>query len=140
MDSAEEPTKAEDVDLLEGAGEGLLQVLEGVGTGMRQLAGQVIGQAVVVTKTDEPEPDPEPATRTRVTTRATKSLKDILAERRRREEEEEALEEQEELEGRGVAQQALDQYEREMEGAQLSRKRKQEEKVEELEAEETEAE
>ena len=128
--SAKEPTKAEDTDLLEGAGKGMLWALEGVGTGVRQLAGQVVGQAVVVTKTDNPEQDPEPATRTRVTTRAMKSLKDVLVERRHRAEEEEALEEQEELEGRGVAQQALDRYQRDLEAAQLSRKRKQEEKEE----------
>ena len=133
MGSAEQPTKTEDVDLLEGAGEGLLEALVGVGAGARQLAGQVIGQAVV-TKTNEPEQDPGPATRTRVTTtRATKSLKVILAERRRHQEEEEALEELEEPEGRGVAQQALDRYEREMEAAQLSRKRTQAEKAAELE-------
>ena len=134
--SAEQTTKAEDTDLLEGAGEGLLEALVGVGAGARQLAGQVIGQAVV-TKADEPETEPGPASGTRVTTtRATKSLRDILAERRRRQEEEEALAELEELEepeGRGVAQQALDRYEREMEAAQLSRKRQQAEKEEALE-------
>ena len=45
---ADKPTKKEDADILEGAGEGLLEALEGVGTGARQLAGQIIGQAVVV--------------------------------------------------------------------------------------------
>ena len=136
MGSAEELTKAEDVDLLEGTGEGLIEALVGVGAVARQLAGQVIGQAVVVKKADDPEPEaePGPATRTRVTTtRATWSLRDILAERRWRQDEEEALEDLEEPEGCGVAQQALDRYEREMEAAQLSRKRKQAEKVEELE-------
>ena len=87
LDLANEPAKTEE-DLLEGAGKDLLQALEGVGTGAKQLAGQVIGQAVV-TKTDEPEPDPpgpvEPARKSGVVTRATRSLKDILAERRRRE-------------------------------------------------------
>ena len=78
--SAEQPTKAEDTDLLEGTGEDLIEALVGVGAGARQLAGQVIGQTVVE-KTDEPETEPGPATRMRVTTtRATKSLKDILAE------------------------------------------------------------
>ena len=139
MGSAEQPTKAEDPDLLEGVGEGLLQALEGVGAGARQLAGQVIGQAVV-TKTDEPVPDPEHSTLTRATTmRTTRSLRDILAERRCHEEEEDALEEQEELEGRGLVQEALDRYEREMEAAQLSRKRTQEEKEKEKRTEELEA-
>ena len=59
MDSADKPTKKEDVDLLEGVGEGLIHALEGVGVGARQLAGQVIGQAVVE-KTDEPDPEPAP--------------------------------------------------------------------------------
>ena len=80
MDSADKPTKTEDVDLLEGAGEGLLHALEGVGAGARQLVGQVIGQAVVE-KTDEL--DPEPAPGQRILTRATKSLHQILAEHRR---------------------------------------------------------
>ena len=43
--------------MLEGAGKDLLQALEGVGTGAKQLAGQVIGQAVVM-KSDEIEPEP----------------------------------------------------------------------------------
>ena len=132
VDSAEKPAKAEDVDLLEGAGKGLLHALEGVGVGARQLAGQVIGQAVVVKKTDEP--DPEPAPGQCVLTRATKSLHQILAERRWRDDEQETIEELEELENRGVAQQVLDRYEREMEAAQLSRKCIQEEKGVEQEA------
>ena len=127
---ANEPTKT-DEDLLEGAGKDLLQALEGVGTGAKQLAGQVIGQAVVE-KTDEPEPPvPEqPVRGSGVVVRATRSLKDILVECRKREQEEEALgelEEEEQPEERGVAQQALDRYEREMEAAQLNRKRRQEE-------------
>ena len=131
--SAEQPAKAEDTDLLEGAGGNLIEALVGVGAGARQLAGQVIGQAVVE-KTEEPETDPGAGTRTRVmTTRATRSLKDILAERRRHQDEEEALEELEEPEGRGVAQQALERYEREMEAAQVSRKRTQAEKTTEVE-------
>ena len=117
--SAEQPTKTEDTDLLEGAGEGLLEALVGVGAGTRQLAGQVIGQAVVE-KTDEP--DPEPAPGQRIITRATKSLHQILAERRRRDDEQEMIKEQEEPETRGVAPQALDRYEKEMAAAQLSRK------------------
>ena len=130
LDVANEPAKMEE-DLLEGAGKDLLQALEGVGTGAKQLAGQVIGQAVVM-KSDEPEPDPpkpvEPVRKSGVVTRATRFLKDILAERRRHEQEEEQLEvEEEQPEERGVAQQALDKYERDMEAAQLSRKRKQDE-------------
>ena len=126
---ANEPTKTED-DLLEGAGKDLLQALEGVGTGAKQLAGQVIGQAVVE-KTDDPEPSVpgQPVCSSGVVVRATRSLKDILAERRKREQEEEALgelEEEEQPEERGVARKALDRYKREMEAAQLSRKRKQE--------------
>ena len=89
VDSADKPTKTEDADLLEGASEGLLHALEGVGAGARQLAGQVIGQAVIK-KTDEPDPKPAPGQR--VTTRATKSLQQILAERRWHDDEQEALE------------------------------------------------
>ena len=48
------------------------------------------------------------------------------------------MEELEEPEGRGVAQQALDRYEREMEAAQLSRKRTQAGKSTEVEVEEVE--
>ena len=81
--------------MLEGAGKDLLQALEGVGTGAKQLAGQVLGHAVV-TKTDEAEPDPpeqvEPECKSGIVTRATRSLKDILADLRRREQEEEQLE------------------------------------------------
>ena len=135
---ANEPTKTEEADWLEGARKDLLQALEGVGTGAKQLAGQVIGQAVVE-KTDEPEP-PVPVQLIRssgVVTRATRPLKDILAEHRKREQEEEKLEEleeEEQPEERGVAQQALDRYEREMEAAQLSRKRRQEKVEEEQDA------
>ena len=89
VDLADKPTKAEDVDLLEGAGEGLLHALEGVGAGAKQLVGQVIGHVLV--KKDEPEPVTEPGRR--VMTRATKSLQQILAECRRRDDEQEALEE-----------------------------------------------
>ena len=47
------------MDLLEGAGEGLIHALEGFGAGARQLVGQVIGHAVVE-KTDEPDLEPAP--------------------------------------------------------------------------------
>ena len=135
VELANEPTKMEEADLLEGARTDLLQALEGVGMGAKQLAGQVIGQAVVE-KTDEPDPPVlvGPTRSSGVVTRATRSLKDILAERRRREQEEEELEEEDLPEERGVAQQALDKYERDMEAAQLSRKRRQEEVEEEQEA------
>ena len=135
MDVAEEPVKRE-VDPLEGAGEGLIEVLVGVGAGARQLAGQVIGHAVTVKTGDEPDPESEPRPGVAdptpgkgVLTRATKSLKQILDERRKKEQEE-GIEELEDLEGdhRGVAQQALERYERDMEQAQLSRKRTQEAK------------
>ena len=97
VELANEPTKTEEADLLEGAGTDLLQALEGVGTGAKQLAGQVIGQAVVQ-KMDEEDPPVlvEPTRSSGVVTRATRSLKDILAECRRHEQEEEALEELEE--------------------------------------------
>ena len=93
--------------------------------GAQQLAGQVIGQALVV-KPDDPgdrnrREAQKPASGTRVT-RATKSLHQILAERRRRDDERERLEEQEEEGARGVAQQALERYEKDMAAAQLSRK------------------
>ena len=142
---ADKPTKKEEADILEGAGESLLEALEGVGAGARQLAGQIIGQAVVVkadeqstesgkgpetVKSSELERGPEPGVRT-TTTRATKSLREILAERRRRDDERERLEEEEEVEDvRGVAQQTLDRYEKELAAAQLGRKRKTEEKEE----------
>ena len=148
MKTADKPTKKEDADILEGAGESLLEALEGVGTGARQLAGQVIGQAVVVkadeqstepgkgpepVKSSEPVSGPEPGVR--VTTRATKSLHQILAERRCRDDERERLEEEEAEDVRGIAQQTLDRYEKEMAAAQLSRKRKtEEEEKEEQEA------
>ena len=136
--SADKPTKKEDADVLEGAGEGLLEALVGVGAGARQLAGQVIGQAVVV-KADEPSAEPgkgpEPVPGVRVTTRATKSLQQVLAERRRRDDEREMMEGEEVEDTRGVAQQALERYEKEMAAAQVSRKRKTEEKeTEEQEA------
>ena len=132
---ADKPTKKENADLLEGAGEGLIEALTGVSVGAQQLAGQLIGQAVVV-KADDPGTEPagglDPASGTRVTTRVTKSLRQILAERRRRDDERERIEEQEEEEAaRGVAQQALDRYEKEMAAAQLSWKRKSEEKEKE---------
>ena len=131
---AEEPAKRE-VDPLEGAGEGLIEALAGVGTGARQLAGQVIGHAVTVKTGDEPDPESEPRPGAvdppgkGVLTRATKSLKQILAERRKKEQEE-GIEELENPEGdnRGVAQQALERYERDLEEAQLSRKRTQDAK------------
>ena len=69
-------------------------------------------------------------------TRATRVVKGTyLDERRKRERQEgiEELDEEEQPEKRGVAQQALDKYERDMERAQLSRKRKQEEKDKEQE-------
>ena len=81
-------------------------------------------------KSSEPERGPEPGVRVK-TTRATKSLQQILAERRRRDDERERLEEEEAEDVRGVAQQTLDRYEKEMAAAQLSRKRKTEEKEKE---------
>ena len=134
MTLADEPAKRE-VDPLEGAGEGLLEALAGVGTGARQLAGQVIGHAVTVKTGDDPDPETEPRPGVvdppgrGVLMRATKSLKQILDERRKKEQEE-GIEELEEPErdDRGVAQQALDRYEKDLEEAQLSRKRTQDAK------------
>ena len=63
-----------------------------------------------------------------------KSLHQILAEHRRHDNEQEIIEEQGEPETRGVAQQALDRYEKEMQAAQLSRKCIQEERGAEQEA------
>ena len=80
-------------------------------------------------KGPEPVEGPEPGVR--VTTRATKSLQQILAERRRRDDEREMLEEAEAEDARGVAQRALDRYEEDMAAAQLSRKRKTEEREKE---------